>query len=147
MTNLGFSITDDPNQGLTSGGQTISLVPSFRANDINIPEDVIEEVARVYGYHNIPSVLQPATYVSQPKDMEDLFVFQNRIKNIFKTFRSKRSHKLLDDLKRDDRRWRVESRRAFEVIQQYFGGYRVFEDKSSSILDKNIKENQGKRTF
>lgn len=32
-------------------------VPSFRANDISIPEDVAEEVARIYGYHNLPNVL------------------------------------------------------------------------------------------
>lgn len=32
-------------------------IPSFRADDINIPEDLIEEIARMYGYHNIPSKL------------------------------------------------------------------------------------------
>lgn len=33
------------------------IIPSFRSDDINIPEDLIEEIARMYGYHNIPSVL------------------------------------------------------------------------------------------
>jgi len=32
-------------------------IPSFRANDIEIEEDVIEEIARIYGYHNLPSKL------------------------------------------------------------------------------------------
>ncbi len=32
-------------------------VPSFRSNDINIPEDLVEEIARIYGYHNLPSEL------------------------------------------------------------------------------------------
>ncbi|EKE15147.1 MAG: phenylalanyl-tRNA synthetase, beta subunit, partial [uncultured bacterium] len=45
---------------------------------------IIEEVARVYGYQNIPSVLQPIVYVDQPKEMEDIFVFQNRIKIFLK---------------------------------------------------------------
>lgn len=31
--------------------------PSWRVSDIAIPEDIIEEVARIYGYHNIKSVL------------------------------------------------------------------------------------------
>lgn len=32
-------------------------VPSYRADDIAIPEDLVEEIARMHGYHNIPSVL------------------------------------------------------------------------------------------
>ncbi|PIY80881.1 MAG: hypothetical protein COY80_00500 [Candidatus Pacebacteria bacterium CG_4_10_14_0_8_um_filter_42_14] len=32
--------------------------PSFRP-DLVIPADIIEEVARLYGYHNIPSILMP----------------------------------------------------------------------------------------
>lgn len=39
-------------------GETIEfLVPSWRANDINIKEDIAEEIARIYGYHNLPCVL------------------------------------------------------------------------------------------
>lgn len=30
-------------------------VPSWRAKDIDIPEDIVEEVARIYGYHRLPS--------------------------------------------------------------------------------------------
>ncbi len=33
------------------------FVPSWRGNDIEIPEDIVEEVARIYGYHNLPSIL------------------------------------------------------------------------------------------
>lgn len=32
-------------------------VPSSRAHDVSIPEDLVEEVARIYGYHNLPSRL------------------------------------------------------------------------------------------
>lgn len=32
-------------------------VPSWRAQDITIPEDIVEEVARIYGYHRLPSYL------------------------------------------------------------------------------------------
>ena len=81
LTSLGFTIkivgtVHEPSLQIT--------VPSFRTNDINIPEDIIEEVARVYGYHNIPAILQPAVYIDQPKDMEDLFIFQNKIKLFLK---------------------------------------------------------------
>lgn len=86
LKNLGFIIADAPNQGLTlREGQTLQItVPSWRTNDINIPEDIVEEVARVYGYHNIPSALQQIVYVDQPKEMENIFVFQNRIKIFLK---------------------------------------------------------------
>ena len=86
LLNLGFTVFDAPKQGLTlPEGQTLQItIPSFRTNDIDIPEDIIEEVARVYGYQNIPSVLQPIVYVNQPKEMEDIFVFQNRIKIFLK---------------------------------------------------------------
>lgn len=80
LTNLGFEVSDSPKQGPTLQ----VTIPSWRVNDINIPEDIIEEVARVYGYHNIPSKLQPAVYVEQPKEMENLFVFQNKIKTLLK---------------------------------------------------------------
>jgi len=32
-------------------------VPYWRYDDINIPEDLIEEIARIYGYHRLPSNL------------------------------------------------------------------------------------------
>jgi len=34
-------------------------VPHFRAGDITIPEDLIEEIARIYGYFNLPNILPP----------------------------------------------------------------------------------------
>ncbi len=42
-----------------SGDQWQVTVPSYRF-DISIPEDLIEEVARVYGYNNIPNVAPQA---------------------------------------------------------------------------------------
>jgi len=34
-------------------------IPHWRHNDISIPEDLIEEIARIYGYHHLPSNLLP----------------------------------------------------------------------------------------
>jgi phenylalanyl-tRNA synthetase beta chain len=77
LNNLGFIVGNDP--------RVVHItVPSFRTNDINIPEDLVEEVARIYGYNNIPSILQPPTYVDQPKNFEDIFLFQNKIKLLLK---------------------------------------------------------------
>ncbi len=77
LTNLGFG-AEEKKDFLTV------TVPSYRKYDISIPEDLVEEVARIYGYQNIPSRLQAPSYVEQPKEMEDLFVFQNKIKLLLK---------------------------------------------------------------
>ena len=50
LTPLGFSCK-------WSGNNLNVLIPSWRAKDVTIPEDIIEEVARIYGYHNLPSLL------------------------------------------------------------------------------------------
>ncbi|MFH0979725.1 MAG: phenylalanine--tRNA ligase subunit beta [Candidatus Roizmanbacteria bacterium] len=89
LANLGFGVGNDqrvvPKNKVGHIGPTLQItVPSYRKYDISILEDLVEEVTRVYGYHNIPSVLQPPAYVEQPKDMEDLFVFQNKIKLFLK---------------------------------------------------------------
>ncbi len=43
-------------------------VPSYRAQDISIPQDLIEEVARIYGYHNLPSLLPVGEIPQTVKD-------------------------------------------------------------------------------
>lgn len=81
LENLGFTVKK------VGAVHELSLevtVPSHRKFDVLIAEDLIEEVARIYGYHNVPAILQPVVYIDQPKEMEDIFVFQNKIKLFLK---------------------------------------------------------------
>ncbi|MBW8191936.1 phenylalanine--tRNA ligase subunit beta [Neiella marina] len=55
LTRLGLSVT-------TIDGGWTATVPSYRF-DLAIEEDLIEEVARVYGYNNIPNVAPVASLV------------------------------------------------------------------------------------
>lgn len=75
FTSLGFkpSITKE---SITVG------VPSYRSNDITIPEDLIEELARIYGYHNLPNVIPMGEIPSfeQPKQL----VLEEKIKQALK---------------------------------------------------------------
>ena len=59
-------------------------VPSWRARDIEIPEDIVEEVARIYGYHKLPSRLMEGA-IPEPVESSP-FVFETKIKNILKGF-------------------------------------------------------------
>lgn len=59
-------------------------IPAPRARDVSIPEDIVEEIARIYGYHNLPNELSPMVYIQQPKEIEQLFEIQKKIKNFLK---------------------------------------------------------------
>ena len=57
---LGFEIqwTTAP-EDITAVPKIKITVPSWRERDIQIPEDIIEEVTRLYGYHKLPTNLPP----------------------------------------------------------------------------------------
>jgi len=80
LENLGFLV-------LVGGHHDVSLrvaVPSWRHKDISIKEDIVEEIARIYGYHNLPNILQPIAYVKESKEMEKLFTLQFKVKTFLK---------------------------------------------------------------
>ncbi len=77
LTSLGFGVQRKKN--------TINVkVPSWRARDINIPEDLVEEVARIYGYHRLPSKLMTGSLPDFPADSP--FEFEMKIKSTLKGF-------------------------------------------------------------
>lgn len=52
-----------------SVGKKITVTPPSWRPDITIPEDIVEEIARIYGYHNLPSVLMTGAIPTQrPSD-------------------------------------------------------------------------------
>ena len=61
-------------------GNTLKVqIPSFRSQDIIGPEDVVEEVARMYGYHNLPSILMTGNLTGRASSPE--FAFETNLKN------------------------------------------------------------------
>jgi phenylalanyl-tRNA synthetase beta chain len=58
------------------------VIPSWRAEDIAIAEDIVEEVARIYGYHNLPVQLPSGKLPSVPPDQP--FVWEQRAKTALK---------------------------------------------------------------
>ncbi len=59
-------------------------VPSYRKYDISIAEDLVEEVARVWGYHKIPVLLSPPATVIQPVEFEKIFKATSKVKKFLK---------------------------------------------------------------
>lgn len=74
LQDLGFGTTQ-------KAGEYIVEVPTWRLKDITIKEDLVEEVARMYGYHNIPSFIPP---LRKPSDQPDLdrFYWESKIKQV-----------------------------------------------------------------
>lgn len=60
----------------------ITTAPSFRNKDIQIKEDIIEEIARIYGYHNLPSKVMNGLLPLPNITLQRQFDFENYIKNI-----------------------------------------------------------------
>lgn len=76
LTNLGFIVK--------SKGETMHVsIPSYRANDIEIKEDIAEEIARIYGYHNLPCILMSGALPKPTINLE--FAYEKKIKEILVT--------------------------------------------------------------
>lgn len=76
LEDLGFKVT------LNKESIRVSI-PSSRANDMDIEEDVIEEIARIYGYHNLPSKL-PVTGDNFINSYVNEFFWEKRAKDALK---------------------------------------------------------------
>lgn len=61
------------------GSEWTLTIPAFRA-DLAIPEDVIEEVARIIGYDKIPATIPPDT--GKPAEIPKLFYYEWKIREI-----------------------------------------------------------------
>lgn len=59
-----------------------AVIPHWRAGDLKIPEDLVEEVARIYGYNRLPSVMFLKDF---PKYQADkVFYWQTKVKTALK---------------------------------------------------------------
>jgi len=73
LISLGFLIEDKEKQEISC------VVPSWRYFDINIREDLVEEIARVYGYYKLPSCLPNVNLA--PEQLNGLFKTESKIKH------------------------------------------------------------------
>lgn len=58
-------------------------VPSWRANDIETDVDLIEEIARIYGYHNLPSKLPQGEIPRRANSiLKEIITLKHALKNL-----------------------------------------------------------------
>ena len=62
------------------GDQLTLIIPSFRSKDVLAEDDIVEEIARIYGYHNFPSQIMTGPIPSDPPQPD--FAFETNVKNI-----------------------------------------------------------------
>ncbi|MFH1175118.1 MAG: phenylalanine--tRNA ligase subunit beta, partial [bacterium] len=84
LKSLGFEVNfSSSRRGELKGGEEILKVkiPSWRATgDIEIPEDIVEEIARIYGYNSI-DLKMPEVFIDVQKEDKELNVIK-KIKEI-----------------------------------------------------------------
>lgn len=76
LQKLGFSVS-------IKSATLLVEIPTQRLNDIKIEEDIIEEIARIYGYHRLPSVI-PAFLTNESESYANNFFFEEKVKNALK---------------------------------------------------------------
>lgn len=76
LTNLGCAVTSDSN--------SLTVTPPTFRPDIAIKADVVEEVARMYGYHNLPSTLMDTAIPTVAPEHTN-FRLEERIKHFLST--------------------------------------------------------------
>jgi phenylalanyl-tRNA synthetase beta chain len=59
-------------------------IPSFRSKDVDIEEDLIEEISRIYGYQNMPSEVMKTAIPMEKRNA--IFGFEEKLKDIIKSF-------------------------------------------------------------
>lgn len=74
LESLGFKTTEGDKETL------ICTIPSWRYHDINIREDLVEEIARVYGYSRLTPTLPYVNLSPEPKN--PILKTESKIKNL-----------------------------------------------------------------
>lgn len=74
LTRLGFKVT-------MNGKMLSAVVPWWRDHDIESGRDLVEEVARIYGYTNIPAIFPLGM---TPKRMDQELVHEQRVRTLSK---------------------------------------------------------------
>lgn len=74
------TILEDLGCKVDANKKTYTVTPPTFRRDILIPADIVEEIARIYGYHNLPSTLMD-TPIPTDKPEDTNYVIEEKIKH------------------------------------------------------------------
>ncbi len=77
LTGLGFMVKD--------AGDNLEVTTPTNRPDVTIEEDVVEEIARIYGYQKLPSIV-PSFLTNKGYVYANNFFFEKRVKEILKNW-------------------------------------------------------------
>lgn len=120
-------------------------VPFYRKYDISIPEDIVEEIARIYGYNNLPNRLSPPALVIQPEEYDQLFNLSLKIKNFLKHLGLNEVINYSMISKEMIEEWGLEIKNHLRIKNTISKEIEYLRISLLSSLYKNIKDNQGRR--
>ncbi len=80
LKSLGFEIT--VKNSAFQIPTIVAKVPSWRDKDITIAVDLVEEIARLYGYHNLPAEMPTGAIPSVPREKK--FYWEDKTKDFLK---------------------------------------------------------------
>ncbi len=66
--------------GVKVSGEKMTITVPFWRTDLEIPEDIVEEVGRLYGYDHLPMELPPRDLA--PADRDELLDFKSKLRQI-----------------------------------------------------------------
>jgi len=114
-------------------------VPTFRL-DINIPEDLIEEIGRIYGYQKIPSTF-PMSILIPPKRNLEIF-WEDMAKNILKEagFSEVYNYSFISNLQLTT--YNLQLKNVIEVENPTSADFQYLRPSLIPNLLKNIQKNQ-----
>ncbi len=120
-------------------------VPFYRKYDLSIPEDMVEEIARIYGYNNLPNRLSPPALVLQPEEYDQLFNLSLKIKYFLKHLGLNEVINYSMISKEMIEEWGLEIKNHLRIKNMISKEIEYLRISLLPSLYKNIKDNQGRR--
>jgi len=123
----------------SSTHQLLIEVPTFRL-DISIPEDLIEEIGRIYGYQKIPSLFPMASLIPPKRNLE--IFWEDMVKNILKEagFTEVYNYSFISNLQLTT--YNLKLKNVLEIENPTSADYQYLRPSLIPNLLKNVKENQ-----
>ncbi|OGK15599.1 phenylalanine--tRNA ligase subunit beta [Candidatus Roizmanbacteria bacterium RIFCSPLOWO2_02_FULL_37_19] len=119
--------------------------PSYRVDDISIQADIVEEIARIYGYHLIPSKVQQTALAEQPQDINNLLRMENKIKYLLKHLGLHEVYNYSMISKAQILALGLDVHAHLHIKNTISQEIEYLRTSLTSSLIQNIKDNQGKR--